>query len=430
MGVSERVRRPVWPLPWWYLAVPAVAVLVIVLSGTWESLSWPYQEWQYTSAQFHQQTALVAPACAAWAAVVAGRLTPPSRIFAPAVGQRMGAPVVRQHLVPLGVVLVGSYLLALAPLVAVTVIDAEFGGPDLPVMLSGLLGITAAITVGYLIGVLARSAFIAPVAFLLFFAFAVLGSTGDTYAAVVPVLHIDPELGQVENPAMVLFRCAFFLLVTVVAAMIAAQVMAHRVPRPRRGWTTTAAFTAVPVALAILGVSTTPDLFRLPADPPRQCAERHGIEYCVHQGHTSQLDDLIATLDPVFTARGTQEQIDRVYDRALLWSDPLAVPETTHVVILAPGNSITGSEPHFAASRLAGVDACDKKYPDKLGGESGGDHPSDRAMDLAAWLERHHSLLNDTNPFQGVDADTMRDWIATHSDAIRTCSLDTVELPS
>ncbi|EHY89344.1 hypothetical protein SacazDRAFT_02441 [Saccharomonospora azurea NA-128] len=430
MGVTEQVRRPSWPLPWWYPAVPAVAVLVIVLSGTWESLSWPYQEWQYTSAQFHQQTALAAPACAAWAAVVAGRLTSPSRIFAPAAGQRMGAPVVRQHLVPLGAVLVGSYLLGLAPLVAVTVIDAEFGGPDLLVMLSGLLGISASITVGYLIGVLARSAFIAPVAFLLFFAFTVLGSTGDTYAAVVPVLHIDPELGQVENPAMVVFRCVFLLAVTIVAAMVAAQVLAHRVPRPRRGWTTTAALTAIPVALAVLGVSTTPDLFRLPADPPRQCAERHGIEYCVHQGHASQLDDLITALDPAFTARGPQEQIERVHDRALLWSDPLAVPETTHVVILSPGNTITGSEPYFAAGRLAGMDACDKKYPEKVGGNSGGEHPYDRAVDLAAWLERNPLALHDTNPFKDVDTDTMREWITTHSEEIRTCSLDTVELPS
>ncbi|MER7114540.1 hypothetical protein ABT332_08615 [Saccharomonospora azurea] len=429
MGVTERVRRPGWPLPWWYPAVPAVAVLVIVLSGTWESLSWPYQEWQYTSAQFHQQTALAAPACAAWAAVVAGRLTSPSRIFAPAVGQRMGAPVVRQHLVPLGAVLVGSYLLGLAPLVAVTVIDAEFGGPDLLVMLSGLLGISASITVGYLIGVLARSAFIAPVAFLLFFAFTVLGSTGDTYAAVVPVLRIDPELGQVENPAMVLFRCAFFLLVTIAAAMIAAQVLAHRAPRARRGWTTTAALTAVPVALAVLGVSTTPDLFRLPADPPRQCAERHGIEYCVHQGHASQLDDLITALDPIFTARGPQEQIERVHDRALLFADPLGVPETTYVVVLGPAHP-PAEEAFAVADMLTGFDVCTERYPDELGGESGGDHPVERARDLAAWLEQNPLALHDTNPFKDVDTDTMREWITTHSEEIRTCSLDTVELPS
>ncbi|WP_433470783.1 hypothetical protein [Saccharomonospora azurea] len=406
-----------------------MAVLVIVLSGTWESLSWPYQEWQYTSAQFHQQTALAAPACAAWAAVVAGRLTSPSRIFAPAVGQRMGAPVVRQHLVPLGAVLVGSYLLGLAPLVAVTVIDAEFGGPDLLVMLSGLLGISASITVGYLIGVLARSAFIAPVAFLLFFAFTVLGSTGDTYAAVVPVLRIDPELGQVENPAMVLFRCAFFLLVTIAAAMIAAQVLAHRAPRARRGWTTTAALTAIPVALAVLGVSTTPDLFRLPADPPRQCAERHGIEYCVHQGHSSQLDGLIAALDPVFTARGPQEQVKRVYDRALLYADPLTVPETTHVAILTPDTS-PASEASFVAGKLAAMDVCAEQYPRREVAYSGGDHPYDRAGDLAVWLEHHAHVLDDTNSFNGVDTDTMREWITTHSEEIRTCSLDTVELPS
>lgn len=428
MRVTEWLRRLSWPLPWWYLPLPAVAVFVIALAGTWESLSWPYQEWQYTSAQFHQQTALAAPVCAAWAAVVAGRLTAPSRIFALPMGRRVGVPVVRQHLAQLGTTLLGGYLLGLAPLVAVTVVDAEFGGPDLPVMVSGLLGLTAAVTVGYLLGVLARTALIAPVPFLLFFAFAVAGSGDDTYAAVLPVLHVDPELGQVENPVMVVFRCAFFLLVTIAAGLIAAQVLTHRVPRPRAGLATAATFTAVPAVLAVLGISTTPDLFRIPPDPPRQCAERHGIEYCVHQGHASQLDDLIAALDPVFTARGPQEQVKRVYDRALLFADPLTVPETTHVAVLTP-NIPPASEASFVADKLAGIYGCVERYPHR-GAESGGDHPYDRARDLASWLMHGGHAVDDANSFRGLDTDTMREWMTAHFDAIRTCSLDTVELPS
>lgn len=428
MRVTEWLRRLSWPLPWWYLPLPAVAVFVIALAGTWESLSWPYQEWQYTSAQFHQQTALAAPVCAAWAAVVAGRLTAPSRIFALPMGRRVGVPVVRQHLAQLGTTLLGGYLLGLAPLVAVTVVDAEFGGPDLPVMVSGLLGLTAAVTVGYLLGVLARTALIAPVPFLLFFAFAVAGSGDDTYAAVLPVLHVDPELGQVENPVMVVFRCAFFLLVTIAAGLIAAQVLTHRVPRPRAGLATAATFTAVPAVLAVLGISTTPDLFRIPPDPPRQCAERHGIEYCVHQGHASQLDDLIAALDPVFTARGPQEQVKRVYDRALLFADPLTVPETTHVAVLTP-NIPPASEASFVADKLAGIYGCVERYPHG-GAESGGDHPYDRARDLASWLMHGGHAVDDANSFRGLDTDTMREWMTAHFDAIRTCSLDTVELPS
>src|SRR5690606_27900776 len=314
------------------------------------------------------------------------RLTAPSRIFALPMGRRVGVPVVRQHLAQLGTTLLGGYLLGLAPLVAVTVVDAEFGGPDLPAMVSGLLGLTAAVTVGYLLGVLARTALIAPVPFLLFFAFAVAGSGDDTYAAVLPVLHVDPELGQVENPVMVVFRCAFFLLVTIAAGLIAAQVLTHRVPRPRAGLATAATFTAVPAVLAVLGISITPDLFRIPPDPPRQCAERHGIEYCVHQGHASQLDDLIAALDPVFTARGRQEQVKRVYDRALLFADPLTVPETAHVAVLTP-NIPPASEASFVADKLAGIDGCVERYPHR-GAESGGDHRFDPARDWAPRLRR------------------------------------------
>ncbi|WP_232213023.1 hypothetical protein [Saccharomonospora saliphila] len=431
--MTEWLRRLSWPLPWWYLPTPTVGVLVLVLAGTWESLSWPYQEWQYTNAQFHQQTAWVAPLCAAVAAVVAGRLTAPGRVFALPVGSRVGAPAVRRHLGQLGVALVGGYLLGLVPLVVVTVVDARFGGPNVLVMASGLLGLMAAIAVGYLIGVLARTALVAPVAFLLFFGLAALGSGGDTYAAVIPVLHIDPALGQVENTAMVVFRCDFFLLVTAAASGIAAQLLANRAARARSGVAVAAAFAVVPVTLGSLGVSTTPDLFATPPAAPRECIEHNRIEYCVHQGHGSELDALVAALGPVFTARGPQEQIRRVHDRALLFGSR-HMPNT-HAAILAPGDSLNdaasrGNEARALAAELAGMSACVERYPRRGYATSGGDHPYDRASDLASWLAHGGRAVDDKNVFGKVATGVMREWMAEHPEEIRTCSLDTVELPS
>ncbi len=330
-------------------------------------------------------------------------------------------------------------MLGLAPLVVVTVLDAHFGGPDLLVMASGILGLTAAITIGYLLGVLTRTPLIAPVAFLLFLAAAAVGfgDRSSSFAAVLPVLRVDPPLGQVENTPLVLFRCGFFLLATAVAAVMSARVLSNRAPRTMSNTATNIAVAAVPAALALVGTANTPPLFALPADPPRHCTERGGIEYCVHEGHRTELPFLVDALDPVFASYGEQNRIHRVYDRALLYQSGTSAiarePQGTHVVVLAPRGALTSEESRqgearFLADTLSGGPVCIDRYH-RSEFVDGTDHPWSRANDLSKWLVPFRGGLDPENAFNGMSGERMRAWIAEKSDAILSCSLQEADLP-
>ncbi|GAB3490795.1 hypothetical protein [Amycolatopsis cihanbeyliensis] len=426
--MTSRLRRFFWPLPPWVLIIPASAILGIVLASTWDMLSWRYQEWVQTSAQFHQQTAWAAPTAAMVAAFVAGRLTPPHRIYALPTSGRTGSPVILLHLRKLVGTLLAGYLLGLAPLVIVSAIDAQFGGPHILTMISGLLGMTAAIATGYLIGVIARTALVAPAAFLLIFGTTVLGYSGDSYAPVIPVLYVEPSLGQVENLPMVLFRCIFFLAVAAVAIIVSSLILANRRERTKASALSMWGAAAVPVVLAVGGLVTTPALFVTPSDPPRQCAMRADVEFCVHAGHRTELGPIMETLGPVIEAYGeNQRKIVRIYDRALVL-DETRVASNTHVVYLAPLTTPRPDDPedsakYHLAGALTGQAACREQHPAEIGGAAGSaSGPITIQSDLETWLARAGELESIPNAFQDFSPEEMSKWIAENNDAIESCS--------
>lgn len=341
--MSRTWLRPWWPLPAWSLLVPTAAVFGVVLLGTWHMLAWPYQEWVRTSAQFHQQSAWAAPLAAASAAYAAGRLSPPSRVFATPTVASAGSRATLRQISVLWVLLLTGYVGGLIPLIVVTVGAAEYGGPDLLVMVSGLVAMAAAVGIGYLIGVIGRTSLAAPVAFLLLFAVTVLGGAGeDRYAAVVPVLYLEPMLGQEENRIMVAFRCVLFLTVAAVAAMMAAWIVRSFWTRRGAPLVASAACGAVPLILVVIGLGAQPALFTVPSRPPTTCVDRHDIEFCVHAGHASQLEPVVDELGPVLDAYGKPpDAIARIYDRALLLNRNSLSESTLHVDI----------EPQLASSR-------------------------------------------------------------------------------
>lgn len=431
--MSRVLRRLSWPLPWWSLVVPSLAVGAIVLADTWQMLGWQYQEWQRTSAEFHQQALWIAPLTAAVAAFFAGKLTPSTRIFALPTGRRVGWDVVRNHLAQLGIGLVGGYLLGLTPLMAKTILDAEYGGPYLLVMVSGILGITATMGIGYLLGTVFRTSLVAPLVFLLIFAVMAVGKRADTFSAVIPVLHVDPDLGQVENQPMVVFRTAFFFLVTVVSAQVSALLLANRAGPEKKRAAAAFGVTAVPVITAILGISTTPALFGLPSNPPRHCTEERGIEYCVHAGHHSQLSHLVEELDPVFAAYGEQDRVTHVHDRSLLFSTDRGSSHT-HVAIIDPADT---NSPHTDSpyeeerSHLAETLArpsCREVYPEIVK-SGGGEHPTDMAEDLQQWVESEGEAIDSSNSFADFSQQEMQSWIAEHQEAIADCDIQKEDLP-
>ncbi len=83
---------------------------------------------------------------------------------------------------------------------------ATYGFLDVAVAVSGLAALIAYVVAGWLLGLVARTAFVAPVAFAL----TIAGYNGDKLAAVAPVLHISPTLGLHESGPLVTFRIAFF----------------------------------------------------------------------------------------------------------------------------------------------------------------------------------------------------------------------------
>ncbi|MEU6152451.1 hypothetical protein ABZ816_20885 [Actinosynnema sp. NPDC047251] len=410
--MTEFRPRVFWPLSAWLYVLPGVAVGLVAFAATLPTLAWPYQDWVITSAEFHQQNAYAAPIAAGLAAVVAGRLTPPTRIYAQPISARAGWGVVGPHLARLvGTVLVG-YLLGLTPLTLVTTTDAEHGGFDLAVALTRLLGLTAATVVGYLVGVLGRTSLVAPVAVVLLFAASIAGSTSDTFSALAPVLHFVPGVGSDARWSFVLYRLAFLTVLVVAAAWAAAELL-----RAHRAGAAPAARALLPllapVALAVPPLLITPALYALDDAPPKVCEVRAGVEYRVHEGHRSELAGMVTAVGGVFETFGSSGPARRVYDQALagvggddvLWYS------------IKPDNPVDSGRVDVAAAP-AGATSCPSTAAEGR----------EVANDLYTWLMAAGEPAEGF-AFHGVPAERVRAWIAEHRDEIRTCAPTGAEVP-
>ncbi|MEV0677183.1 hypothetical protein AB0I60_11745 [Actinosynnema sp. NPDC050436] len=428
---GERLRAPKVrlrsPLGVWPVALPAAAIAAVVVATTAAMRSWPYQEWVRTSAEFHQQNTFTAPIAAAAATYVAGRLLPPSRIFALPVAARAGLRTVLPQLGLLLAAFVGAYLLGFVPLLVVTVRGAEHGGPDVPVVLTGVLGLVLATAVGYLIGVVTRTPLTAPISAVLLFGTAVLGSTGDTFSALMPVLYVKPLLGSVQSTPFVVYRLAFLTVSTVAVVWAAARLLRrHRADGGRVRGLTALLPLLLPVVMAVPPLVSKPALFAYETEPPRVCRTSGTVEYCVHEGHRSRLDVVVAATDAVLERHGGPAPFTRIYDEALrghpVDGTPVWRPDRRDTVLWVPIQpaSPTETRPVQALDVLSGLAGCFRlRVP--------ADSPS---VEIAQQLGRRlEGMSTAGNPFSGLPDPAVRDWIASHGDRITGCALTEEDLP-
>ncbi|MBB5958454.1 hypothetical protein FHS29_005062 [Saccharothrix tamanrassetensis] len=415
------------PLGAWPVLLPALAITGVVVAATGRMRSWPYQEWVQTSAEFHQQNVFTAPIAAAAATYFAGRLLPPSRVFALPSAARAGRQTVAQHLGLLIGVFVAAYLLGLLPLVVVTVSDAEHGGPDIGAMLTGVLGLALATAVGYLVGAVTRTALTAPLSFVLLFGAAVVGSSGDTFSSLAPVLYITPVLGSVQSTPFVVYRLAFLTVCAIAVVWTAVGLLRrHRVSGRFRGAAALLPL-LLPAVLAVPPLLSKPALFAYEAEVPQVCRAAGGVEYCVHGGHRSRLDLLVAATDAAVQRYGRPAPFTRVYDEALRgrpvdgtdeWRPE--APDTVLWIPIQPQNP-TETRPVQAVYVLSGSGAC-RRLGDAADPES-----VRLADDLGGWLA---GTVRSHNAFAGLPDSAVRQWIAANVDRIAGCTLTPESLPS
>ncbi|MFJ6674723.1 hypothetical protein ACIQMJ_26800 [Actinosynnema sp. NPDC091369] len=430
--MTERRLPWLWPSGPVAVLLPAAAIAVVVLWGSGPMLSWPYQEWIRTSAEFHQQNAFAAPIAAAAATCVAGRLTPPTRIFALPVAARSGTPTVRRHLAVLVTSFVVAYLLGLLPLVVATIRDAEHGGPSIGVMVTGLLGIVTATALGYLIGVLCRTALAVPLTFVLVFGVTLLGTSGDTFAALSPVLQLEPGLGRTETLPFVAYRLAFLSSLVVTTAWAAVKVLRnHRANSPLPPLKTLLPL-VLPVLLIVPPLVDKPALFAYEADPAQVCRTERDVRYCVHAGHRSRLDLLVESTDAKLVRYGAPTpKITKVYDEAIRGHIPGTGDEwrrNNEGIVWIPIQPQSPAEANATpvVNILSGMSTCHLPRPGRPG-------PADpQATRLASEFREWLIRPGDTTPgsaFHGIPEPVVREWISSNRQKIEECSLGSGDLP-
>lgn len=430
--MTDRRLPWLWPSGPVPILLPAAAIAVIVLWGSGPMLSWPYQEWIRTSAEFHQQNAFAAPIAAAAATYVAGRLTPPTRLFALPVAARSGAPTVRRHLTVLVTAFVVAYLLGLLPLVVTTVRDAEHGGPSIGVMLTGLIGIVMATALGYLTGVLCRTALAVPLSFVLVFGVTLLGTSGDTFAALSPVLQFKPSLGRIETMPFVAYRLAFLSLLAVAIVWAAVAVLRnHRASSPLPPPKALLPL-VLPVLLIIPPLVDKPALFAYESDPAQVCRTERQVQYCVHAGHGSRLDLLVESTDARLALYGAPTpRIAKVYDEAVRGhltgtGDEWRQNDEGIVWFPIQPQAPTEATATPVVNILSGMSACHLPRPGRPG-------PADpQAVELAAEFRQWLIGLGDTTPgstFHEIPEPVIREWISANQRKIEECSLSSQDLP-
>lgn len=430
--VTERRMPWLWPLGPVPILASAAVVTVVVLLGTGPMLSWPYQEWIQTSAEFHQQNAFAAPIAAAVATYFAGRLTPPTRVFAFPVAARSGYHTARRHLSVLTISFVAAYLLGLIPLLVATIRDAEHGGPAVGVMATGVLGIIMAITCGYLIGVLCRTALAVPVSFVLIFGVTVLGTSGDTFAALSPVLRMRPNLGRIETYPFVAYRIAFLSLLILATVWAAVLVLRrHRAGTWAPPWTAVLPL-ALPLMMIVPPLVDKPALFAFEDAPERVCLEERNVEYCVHAGHQSRLQLMAESSTARLALYGSQtEKVTRVYDEAIRGQAIGAGDDwrkSRDGLVWFPIQPQTATEEAAAPiiNILSGVSACHLRRADFA--DPAVQQALQLANELGNWLDRRGKPEPGT-VFYGISVPAMQEWIRVHRDEIDGCTLGEQDLP-
>lgn len=430
-AVLEHVRGWCWPLAPTTVVVPAALIVAVVVVMTAPMLGWPYPLWVQTSAQFHQQftwAGLIAGTAACWHAT---HVHAPDRIWIQPHAPRLGAPAVHRHLRLLVSWFVGAYLVALTPLVVATVVAGGVGSPDPLAMLSGVLAMVAAVTLGYALGTVVPSLVMVPITAAGFYTLLVVGHAGgDNYAAVAPALHLEPELGQRESTPLLVFRIAVYVAVAMMATGLATRRLQRLAAGGSQVWRRVAdvvIYAAAPAVLITVSLLNKPALFEVDVHPDAACTVQREIRYCVHADQQPRLAALVDTVDPVIARYGaTPDLVTQIWDQSLAWG-PIDrdVARGLQLAWLHPDGTIQTD----IALVLAGLYTCslDPAAPDTAAGESAGEAQAKAAVpgDIQAFLEGRPP----SGAFAGMTVPEVQEWLGRHQRALHTCTLRTEDLP-
>ena len=409
------MTRSWWPFGPASVVVPAAAIVCVVLGMTWPRLDWPYPLWVQTSAQFHQQfpwAGMIAGSYACWYATV---LHTKDRIWMRPGAPRLGAPVAARHLTTLIGWLAGAYLLGLTPVVVSTV--GGVGAPDPLVMVSGALAVVAVVALGYALGTVVPSVAMVPLVAVGIYALCVAGSAFSTrFAAVAPMLDLEPQLGQQESLPFVIFRIALFTIITVAAAGLAGKAMTRL--RSWRSMLDGTVYFAIPAALVTVAMIRPPIVFTT-VESAATCTELRSIRYCVHDGSRERLGDLVRAVDPVIVRYGSKpENIDQVWDQALVpYPRNLELDRGIEVASLAPDGTIATE----VTTAAAGIYAC------PWDGRS--DDRDELLLGLAGDLDEYLGTGVREGRLAGMSVAEIQHWLATHEKKLHDCTLAEEQLP-
>jgi hypothetical protein len=424
--LAQRLWQSWWPMGPASVAVPAAAIVVVVVAMTWPMLDWPFPLWVQTSAQFHEQFTWAGPIAGTSACWYATVLHPKNRIWMQPGAPRGGTPAVIRHLTVLVGWLVGAYLVALLPLVVSTVLADGIGTPDLLAMLSGVLAMVAAVALGYAVGTIMPSPATVPIVAAGFYALLVVGrAEGERYATVAPVLYLEPELGQRESLPLLVFRIALFIAVTAAAIGLAGKSLSRTATGTAQPWRTiadVAAHLAVPGMLVIVSLIRQPVVLATDDQPLATCTERREIRYCVHPGNQPRLAELVDTVDPMIVRFGDKPtNLDQIWDYALtLHPIDVNVARGLEVAWLNPDGTLETQ----IADTIAGVHACaGEDQGQRSEGEP--DNLTHAAADISAYL----STGTPSGMFSGMSVADMQQWISQHKEQLHTCTLPSDQLP-
>lgn len=419
-----------WPLGVGVLLGPAVLVVAATMFTSYEQWGYPYQDWVYTSLQFHEQLLLAGPIAAAAATYYGGRLVRAGRLFAQPCAVRAGGPVVVRHLVTLCGTFLVAYLIGLAPLVVLTIMYAQAGGPVFAGVVTGLLGMIMLTTLGYGIGAITGSAWLTPLTLVL--AFVGVQSTAyayDKFAAVDPVTNFAFTLGRVPAWPITGYRIAFFVFVTIAIAVVAARAARHQRRLHLPSAVSMGLFVLLVTAVVVPAI-TQPAIATEEIDPPQVCTDREGIEYCVHSGHRDELDTMVDTAATLFRfAGGPPDGVTKVRDTSLNASRDDASASDTIWVHLAPLNPTRKVTSQYVVLTLSGIQACWDKYP----GAQITPEPMRIQHDLAAALSIKEGSAawgaEFETDFTSLSIEELADWFSQHRTVIENCELTEQDLP-
>lgn len=455
----SRIRDLTRPFPPRFVAFLALAVALATIVGNLSLLGWAPGDWALTSARFREGLVLpglVAGVAASLAATVSSRH---SVVVGPGAGAGHSY-IVRTHLTVLLVASWLAYTVGMVPAVVRTALQATYGGPDWLTILTGYASLSVLIILGYLVGVILPSRWVM-VASPLSIAAALLGplALNSTFSGgqhslfgTAPVWGINyPPLGWTVNSQISISRVAYFLLLSIILALVGANWMADR-QSTRTGSSGAAALTPLLLPLAISAVFfyTSPEVIVREAHPATECSPSNqapSVKICVHQAHSALLAETVSGVDKVlrttgnagpFTQIGEELAVNGDYATTTSWSSTLGDTRAAYDQL------VIGT----LADDLTGIHACNGK----IGriGNGGFISPELReAMVMQTAVASHiiasaggvvqassfddktgqPVLDEDSQHLAGLGAAGFRAWYSEHIDQISACTLKASEFP-